>query len=90
MTTLKGDVRRLSWSPDGSYLHVQTIEREVLRDHIVTVAEKELSVAFGEPEWAAAYWAMKSDLADMYLPRLPHRVCVDSVSGAVNAAAGSG
>ena len=27
-TVLKGDVRRLSWSSDGAYLHVQTIERE--------------------------------------------------------------
>jgi hypothetical protein len=24
---------------------------------------RELSIAFGEPEWAVTYWAMKADLA---------------------------
>ena len=30
---LTGELRRLSWSPDGLYLHVQTIERDALRDY---------------------------------------------------------
>ena len=34
MNVLKGDVRRLSWSADSNYLHVQTIERDVLHDFI--------------------------------------------------------
>jgi len=60
---LKGSVRRLSWSVDGQYLHLQTIDRDVLHDYIVDVRARALSLAFGEPEWAAMYWATKSDLA---------------------------
>ena len=63
MNVLKGAVRRLSWSPDGLYLHVQTIDRDVLHDYIVALDDKEISLAFGEPEWAAAYWARKADLS---------------------------
>lgn len=63
MNVLRGEVRRLSWSPDGRYLHVQTIERDALRDYIVTLPEGIVSIAFGEPEWATHYWAMKSDLS---------------------------
>jgi hypothetical protein len=62
MHLMKGDVRRLSWSPDGGHIHIQTIERETVRDYIVTLPEGEVSLAFGEPEWAARYWTMKSDL----------------------------
>ncbi len=63
MNVLKGAVRRLSWSPDGLYLHVQTIDREILRDYIVALDDKEVSIAFGEPEWASGYWARKADLS---------------------------
>jgi len=63
MNVLKGEVRRMSWSPDGLYLHVQTIERDALRDYIVAVEDKAISLAFGEPEWASSYWTRKSDLA---------------------------
>ena len=52
MNVMRGDVRRLSWSPDGGYLHIQTIERDTLHDYIVTLPEGVLSLAFGEPEWA--------------------------------------
>ena len=70
MNVLKGDVRRLSWSPDGLYLHVQTIERDALRDYIVALEDKEVSLAFGEPAWASAYWTKKSDLAAPGDPKL--------------------
>src|SRR5262245_23049223 len=63
LNVLKGDVRRLSWSPDNLYLHVQTIERDLLRDYIVALEDKEISLAFGEPEWATKYWMQKSDLS---------------------------
>ncbi|HMD35088.1 MAG TPA: hypothetical protein VKH42_08975 [Vicinamibacterales bacterium] len=63
MKVLKGELRRLSWSVDGRYLHVQTLEAKTLRDYIVTLPEGEISAAFGEPEWAVQYWTMKSALA---------------------------
>ena len=63
LRTLKGELRRLSWSADGTYLHVQTLDRKTLRDYIVTLPEGSISAAFGEPEWADHYWAMKSALS---------------------------
>jgi hypothetical protein len=60
MNVLKGEVRRLSWSPDRLYLHVQTVERDTRRDYIVALEDKEVSLAFGEPEWASSYWTKDS------------------------------
>src|SRR5882724_5948287 len=64
MNQLKGELRRLSWSPDARSIHVQTAEAGVSpHDYIVTVLDGVISLAFGEPEWAAGYWAMKSELS---------------------------
>jgi hypothetical protein len=63
MSVLKGELRRMSWSPDGRYLHVQTIDRDGLHDYIVALEDKAVSLAFGEPEWSSAYWTRKADLA---------------------------
>jgi len=63
MDVLKGDVRRLSWSADDAYIHLQTQDRDALHDYIVSLPEGVVSLAFGEPEWSARYWAVKSDLA---------------------------
>jgi hypothetical protein len=63
LKVLKGELRRLSWSVDGRYLHVQTLDGKTLRDYIVMLPEGDISVAFGEPEWADQYWKMKSSLA---------------------------
>jgi hypothetical protein len=61
---LKGEVQRLSWSPESTSIHVQTIDGDRrLRDYIVTMPDGVVSVAFGEPEWAAAYWRRKSNLS---------------------------
>ena len=59
---LGGELRRLSWSADGRYLHVQTLNRRTLHDYIVALPEGAINAAFGEPEWAAAYWSMKASL----------------------------
>src|SRR5215212_11586302 len=70
MNQLKGEPRRVSWSPDGRNLHLQTADGTVKHDYIVTVLDGVISRAFGEPEWAAEYWAMKVDLAAPGLPTL--------------------
>jgi len=62
LKTLGGELRRLSWSADGRYLHVQTLDRRTLHDYIVSLPEGAINTAFGEPEWAAGYWSMKSAL----------------------------
>src|SRR5262245_5660956 len=62
-SVLQGEVGRLSWSADNTRVHVQTAERDALHDYIVTLSDGMVSTAFGEPEWAAEYWAKKSNLA---------------------------
>ena len=79
LNQLKGELRRLSWSPDGRNLHVQTAEVGVAQhDYIITVMDGIVSRAFGEPEWAVGYWAMKSDLAAPGLPLLRLEVQQDN------------
>jgi hypothetical protein len=62
---LKGDLRRLSWSPDDDWLYVQTAEGsdDSLKLHHYSLA-LEVGTVRGldaEPDWAAQYWAFKSD-----------------------------
>jgi hypothetical protein len=79
MNQLKGEPRRLSMSPDGRNIHVQTAEIGVAQhDYIVTMPDGVVSLAFGEPEWAAAYWAMKSDMAAPGIPSLRLEVQQDN------------
>jgi hypothetical protein len=71
LNVLKGELRQLSWSPDGRSLHLQTVEdRTTAHDFIISLEDRELSLAFGAPDWAGAYWARKSGLAAPGLPAL--------------------
>jgi len=57
LNALKGEVRRVSWPPDNAYIHVRTVEdRAVPHDYIVSLEDREVSPAFGEPAWGSAYW----------------------------------
>jgi hypothetical protein len=49
LSVLKGDVRRLSWSPDGSYLHLQTVDRDVLATISSRSARKSSAWRSGSP-----------------------------------------
>ena len=77
MKVLKGELRRLSWSADRTYIHVQTLDRTTLRDYIVTLPEGAISAAFGEPEWAQQYWTTKSSLTAPGAPDLKIEVLED-------------
>jgi Tol biopolymer transport system component len=60
---LKGEVRRLAWSPDGTQLYVRTAEGDAgdnPRFYTVSAAGAVTS-ADKEPDWATTYWIMKSD-----------------------------
>jgi hypothetical protein len=71
LTALGGELRRLSWSPDGQSIHVQTVESRITpHDYIVSIDDREMSLAFGEPQWAMTYWARKSDLSAPGVPSL--------------------
>jgi hypothetical protein len=68
---LRGELRRLSWAPNGQSLHLQTIDgRNNLYDYIVDLANGEISQAFGEPAWAAEYWMQKSSMTAPGIPSL--------------------
>src|SRR5262249_2072434 len=67
---LHGEPRRLSWAPNGQSIHLQTADRGNLYDYIVDLANGEISLAFGEPAWAAEYWMQKSSLMAPGLPSL--------------------
>ena len=62
---LKGDLRQIGWSVDGTMLYVQTADgggpAPKLRHYIVAVAGGALTMAERAPDWAETYWAFKSD-----------------------------
>jgi hypothetical protein len=62
---LKGEVRRLCWSPDGASLYIQTAEAEPpverFRHYSVTLEGGALTPLDRAPDWAATYWAVKQD-----------------------------
>jgi hypothetical protein len=71
---LKGDLRQIGWSPDGSQLYIQTAEGTPPKDkvhHFVVPSEGGPIVATErEPEWAQEYWAFKSDRTAPGVPAL--------------------
>jgi len=70
MNVAKGDVRRLSWAPNGESIHLQTQDSRSgsVFDYIIDLGNGEISLAFGEPVWASEYWARKSALTAPGLP----------------------
>ncbi len=62
---LKGDPRRLAWSPDMSEFYLQTAEgkppSEKLRHYLIPFAGGTARPVDQEPEWATRYWAWKQD-----------------------------
>ena len=71
---LKGELRRIAWSPDASQLYVQTVDgtppNEKLRHYVVASEGGPLVPASQEPEWAQEYWAFKSDKTAPGIPTL--------------------
>ena len=56
---LKGEVARLAWSPEGSDLYLQTIERDKAgivksaKHYVISTAGKTIKGLDQEPAWAA-------------------------------------
>jgi hypothetical protein len=61
---LKGELRQLAWSPDGTQFYVQTAEgtppSEKLRHYLIPVGGGVPAGADQPPAWAQAYWAFKA------------------------------
>jgi hypothetical protein len=67
---IKGQPSRLAWSTDGSEIYVQMlngqfgkIDPSKLSHHIYKVADGQHQQVGSEPDWAAAYWTVKSGQA---------------------------
>jgi hypothetical protein len=62
---LKGELRQLAWSPDGTQFYIQTAEgtppSEKLHHYVIPVAGSAPSSLDRPPAWAAEYWSFKSD-----------------------------
>lgn len=64
---LKGEVRRLAWSPDLEALYVQTAEGnpplETPHHYSIALAGGQVTRLDREPDWALQYWTVKQDRA---------------------------
>ena len=66
MDRLKGQPARVAWSNDGTQIYVQTLEGQFgvpggkLRHYAFKVDGSGMNEVNAEPDWAAAYWTLKS------------------------------
>src|SRR5262245_3513719 len=62
---LKGDLREIGWSPDGTRLYIQTAEGNPqspkLHHYWVALEGGAVLGIDAQPDWAQQYWAFKSD-----------------------------
>lgn len=62
---LKGELRQIGWSADGSELYIETAEgrppSEKLHSYSLPLAGGMTTTLKQKPEWALSYWAFKSD-----------------------------
>jgi len=63
--TLKGELRQIGWSPQMNELYVQTgtgpAASATLHHYVVPIGGGAPASLNAPPEWAASYWAFKSD-----------------------------
>jgi hypothetical protein len=62
---LKGELRQIGWSSDGSEVYIETAEgkppSEKLHSYALQIAGGAPAPLKQKPEWATSYWAFKSD-----------------------------
>jgi hypothetical protein len=75
---LKGDLRQIAWSPDGSELYVQTADGDPaapkLRHYTVPSAGGAIKGLDVPPDWALSFWTFKSDRFAPGIATLPIEV----------------
>ena len=71
---LRGDLRQIGWSPDGTELYIQTVDgtppTEHPRHYLVPATGGAPANVDRQPEWAQVYWAFKSDRSAPGVPTL--------------------
>jgi dipeptidyl aminopeptidase/acylaminoacyl peptidase len=81
MKTLKGEPRRLSWSPEGTALYLQTVDglgpSAQARHYLIAIGGGEARTLEEEPDWAIEYWAYKVGESAPGFPDLKIDVRVD-------------
>lgn len=65
LKSLKGEPAKVAWSPEGTSLYVQAVQRDRFGNqkrwhHLVSLADRTLRATDQEPSWAARYWAWKA------------------------------
>jgi hypothetical protein len=72
---MKGELRELAWSSDGSELYIQTAEGDqpapTLRHYVVPASGGPVTMVGGAPSWADAFWAVKSAQSAPGIASLP-------------------
>jgi hypothetical protein len=88
---MKGEPWRLAWSPDGSQLYVETIERDgsgnmkATHGALITLADKSVRNVGQAPPWAGKYWLWKAGQASPASPAF--KITVDQRQETVRAVA---
>jgi len=73
---LDGEVYKLSWSPDGQQLYLQTVERDKegrvksMHHYLLPLTAKAPNKAEIEPAWSNTYWMWKSGQAAPGVPAM--------------------
>jgi hypothetical protein len=71
---MKGDLRQVGWSPDGTQLYVRSVEGNPpneKRHHFVVARDiGAVQSVEDEPDWADEYWRFKSDRSAPGVPTL--------------------
>src|SRR5438034_8380441 len=72
---LKGDLRQIGWMADATKLYVQTAELQRggpdnLHHYLVEANGGAVTSLEDQPQWAADYWAFKSDRSAPGIPSL--------------------
>jgi hypothetical protein len=86
---MKGEPWRLAWSPDGSEMYLQTVDRDrsgnvtSAKHYIVSVAAKTVKGVDQEPPWASKYWTWKSGQASPGAPAF--KIAIESRDETVRA-----
>lgn len=76
---LKGDLRKVAWSPDGASIYIQTVQGTQSHHFMVAVAgDRKVVPQSAEPEWAVAYWDRKSSLSAPGGARVSIRIVKDA------------
>jgi hypothetical protein len=61
---LKGELRRIAWSPDGASIYLQTGQGNDTHHYLIAIdGDRKVVAQPAAPEWSAAYWDRKASVS---------------------------